>query len=592
MAKPTAMNHAHRGNHKHYAIMTHQNPQKHMFFATVLTQSKPVSITAVRLIGADVPHIKVTRPRHANRIVTKTNLPIRRHITRSPSLKISNSPLIVTAVKALVGNPQHALKDKGVINSGCSRHMTGNMSYLSDFEELNSGYVSFGGSGLTWLFDIASLTRTINYQPVTAGNQTNHSEGFQDKFTIEKVGEEIDQQYVFFPMWSCCSTNPQNNDGDDAFDGKEANFYAKKPESEANVSPSSTAQSRKQDDKTKKVAKGKSLIESFTGYRYLSTEIEDCSDNSINEFNVAGTIVLTIGQNSPNNTNTFSVVGPSNAAASPTYGKSSFIDASQLPDDPDIPELEDITYSDDEDDVGAEVDFNNLETSIIVSPIPTIRVHKDHHVSQIIGDRSSTTQIRSMTRVVKDQGGLTKMFNDDFQTCMFAFFLSHEEPKRQMDIKSAFLYGTIEEEVYVCQPLGFEDPDHPNKVYKVVKAVYGLHQAPRACQDKYVAEILRKFGLIKGKSASTPIDTEKPFLKDPDGKDVDVHTYRSMLGSLMYLTLSRPDIMFAEIYNRRMSIPWMQIDLLAMQEAFIVATSSIEAEYVATASCCAQVLWI
>nr|GFC19297.1 uncharacterized mitochondrial protein AtMg00810-like [Tanacetum cinerariifolium] len=64
-------------------------------------------------------------------------------------------------------------------------------------------------------------------------------------------------------------------------------------------------------------------------------------------------------------------------------------------------------------------------------------------------------------------------------------------------------------------------------------------------QDKYVAEILRKFGLLDGKLASTSIDTEKPLLKDPDGEDVDVHTYRSMIGSLMYLTSLRPDIMFA-----------------------------------------------
>nr|GFC24633.1 hypothetical protein [Tanacetum cinerariifolium] len=89
------------------------------------------------------------------------------------------------------------------------------------------------------------------------------------------------------------------------------------------------------------------------------------------------------------------------------------------------------------------------------------------------------------------------------------------------------------------------DPDYSDKVYKVVKALYGLHQASRACQDKYVAEILRKFGLTERKSASTPIDTEKPLLKDPDGVDVDVHTYRSMIGSLMYLTSSRKDIMFA-----------------------------------------------
>nr|GEY50856.1 hypothetical protein [Tanacetum cinerariifolium] len=133
----------------------------------------------------------------------------------------------------------------------------------------------------------------------------------------------------------------------------------------------------------------------------------------------------------------------------------------------------------------------------------------------------------------------------------------------------AFLYGTIKEEVYVCQPLGFEDPDYPDKVYKVVNILYGLHQAPRAwyetlanyllengfqrgkidqtlfikkqkgdillvqkqdgifiSQDKYLAKILRKFGLTDGKLASTPTDTEMPLLKDPYGEDVDVYTYR------------------------------------------------------------------
>nr|GFB19014.1 putative ribonuclease H-like domain-containing protein [Tanacetum cinerariifolium] len=231
------------------------------------------------------------------------------------------------------------------------------------------------GSGPTWLFDIDSLTRTMNYQPVTTGNQTNPSAGFQDKFDTEKAGEEIDQQYVLFPGWSSGSTNPQNYDGDAAFDGKEHDFDANKLESEVILSPSSSAQSKKQDDKTKKDAKGNSLIESFTGYRDLSIDFEDCYDNNSNEVNAASTIVPTVGQNSLNNTNTFSAAGPLNAVASPTYRKSSFIDASQLFDDPDMPELEDIIYFDDDNDVGAEADFNNLETSITNS-------NKDAHADE------------------------------------------------------------------------------------------------------------------------------------------------------------------------------------------------------------------
>nr|GFB43234.1 hypothetical protein [Tanacetum cinerariifolium] len=94
----------------------------------------------------------------------------------------------------------------------------------------------------------------MNYQPVTAENQTNPSAGFQDKFDVEKAGDESNQQYVLFSVWSSGYTNPQNYDGDAAFDGKEHDFDAKKLESEVILSPSNSAQSRKQDDKTKKQA--------------------------------------------------------------------------------------------------------------------------------------------------------------------------------------------------------------------------------------------------------------------------------------------------------------------------------------------------
>nr|GEW74893.1 copia protein [Tanacetum cinerariifolium] len=114
----------------------------------------------------------------------------------------------------------------------------------------------------------------------------------------------------------------------------------------------------------------------------------------------------------------------------------------------------------------------------------------------------------------------------------------------QMDVKSTFLYGKIEEEVYVCQPLGFEDPDFPNKVYKVEKVLYGLHQALAwyeksdgifISQDKYVADILKKFDFSTVKTTSTLVEPNKALVKDAEAKDVDVYLYRSMIGSLIYL---------------------------------------------------------
>nr|GEX64939.1 ribonuclease H-like domain-containing protein [Tanacetum cinerariifolium] len=129
-------------------------PQNHMVPIAVLTKSKHVPITTTTLVTAVVLKPHVTRPRQAKTVVTKPHSPPRRTINHSPSPKASTFPPKATAskvsmvnvVKANWGNPQHALKDKGVIDSGCSRHMIGNMSYLSKFEELNGGYVAFGGN--------------------------------------------------------------------------------------------------------------------------------------------------------------------------------------------------------------------------------------------------------------------------------------------------------------------------------------------------------------------------------------------------------------------------------------------------------------
>nr|GEY05676.1 ribonuclease H-like domain-containing protein [Tanacetum cinerariifolium]GEY06767.1 ribonuclease H-like domain-containing protein [Tanacetum cinerariifolium] len=181
--------------------------------------------------------------------------------------------------------------------------------------------------------------------------------------------------------------------------------------------------------------------------------------------------------------------------------------------------------ADDDEDVGAESDMNNLDINIPVSPILTTRIHKDHLVKQIIGDIHSTPQTRRMTNNVthyepkkiiqaltdpswikamqdellqfKLQQGYTQEEGIDYDE-VFApvarieairVFLAYASFKDfvvyQIDVKSAFLYGRIKEEVYVCQPSGFEDPEFFNKVYKVEKALYGLHQAPRAWKEMY-----------------------------------------------------------------------------------------------------------
>ncbi|GKE74429.1 hypothetical protein Tco_1536470, partial [Tanacetum coccineum] len=126
-------------------------------------------------------------------------------------------------------------------------------------------------------------------------------------------------------------------------------------------------------------------------------------------------------------------------------------------------------------------------------------------------------------------------------------------------------------------------------------------------QDIYVAEILKKFRFIEVKTASILMETQKPLLKDADGEEVDVHMYRSMIDSLMYLTSSRPDIIFVVSYtdsdyagaslDRKSTTGGCQFfgcRLISWQckKQTVVANSTTEAEYVAASSCCGQVLWI
>ncbi|GJX17842.1 putative ribonuclease H-like domain-containing protein [Tanacetum coccineum] len=344
---------------------------------------------------------------------------------------------------------------------GCPVTILNTIDHLGKFDgKADEGFFvgySINRSGPNWLFDIDALTKSMNYKPDVTGNQSNGNAGTKacddaDKAIMDTV---LGKDYILLPLWNADPPFSQSSKS----------------------SPDSGFKPSGDDEKKVTEEPGKEGGDSSKDSKSNDQEKED-NVNNTNTVNAAST-------------NEVNVVG----------AKTSI----ELPDDPNMPELEDIVYSDDDEDVGAEADMNNLDAFMPVRAIGTKWVFKNKKDERGI-------VIKNKARLVAQ--GYTQEEGIDYDE-VFApvarieairLFLAYASFKDfvvyQMDVKSAFLYGKIEEEVYVCQPPGFEDPDFPDRVYKVEKALYELHQAPRAWYETLSTYLLDN-GFQRGKIDKT-----------------------------------------------------------------------------------------
>ncbi|GKA20208.1 hypothetical protein Tco_0700197 [Tanacetum coccineum] len=656
---------------------------------TVLT-STALKVNTIKPIVNDV--------RPAN-VFHKTHSPSSRPFKRTTVLRTNFSKQKVYTAKvkevSTVGgkwdtadNPHRTLKNKGIIDSGCSRHMTGNKAYLADFQDFNGGPVAFGGSKGYITGKGKIKTGKLDFEDVSFVKELQHFNLFSVSQMCDKknkVGYSL--QSKAFRVYNLVTKRVEENLHINFLENKpnvagkgpnwlfdldyltdSMNYLSVSSENQANIHAGQ--QESNQNAGTKdKIVVGDSEKEDESAqdcfevpfwHSYSSTNTSSSKSDKKRGTKASGT----------NFVNTVST--PVNTASA-NEGLSISDTTNFQEDDSEIPPLEDIhedatdgifTHSS-YDDEGAVADFTNLEAIVNVSPIPTSRIHPSHPSTLILGDPTSAVQTRSKVNKSSEAHAFVSYVqkqrrtnHKDFHHCLFACFLSQHEPKKILEaledeswvdamqedccrlnspsdgLKSAFFSMARLMKEYVTQ----------HKLSKI-QSPQKVDKSGKLCMD-YI-----KLQELVLRLPSTPIETQKPLVKDEEASDVDVHLYRSMIGSLMYVTASRPDIMFAVCACSRFQVTPKTSHLSAVKRIFrylkgkpklglwypreslfdlesysdsdyaganldrksttggcqflgrrlitwqckkqtIVATSTTEAEYVAAASCCGQVLWI
>nr|GEU72981.1 hypothetical protein [Tanacetum cinerariifolium] len=492
------------------------------------------------------------------------------------------------------------------------------------------------------------------------GNQTNKNACPQDttgnactQDNVDEVKEVSDQHYIMLPLWSSISSTFKSSD-DKAADDKPKDDTGSKTVEEP-VNKEDQAYRYELDRLISQEKEASDVVDA------LRKEFElGCIDQrgatkagSTNSFNTVSNLV-----NAASTSGTFSAGGPLSLYPDAFIPANTLLHANQ--DDSQISDLEDTTEL-------RKADFNNMDSSIIVSLIPTHMVHIDHTKDQILGDPKSTVQTKGMAKKnsrahalmepkkvaqalddeswveamqeenKKDERGIVvrnkarlvaqghrqkegidydEVFAPVARIEAIKIFLAFTSFIRfivyQMDVKSTFLYGIIEEEVYVSQPPGFIDLQFPNKVYKVEKALYGLHQAPRAwyetlstflLQNGYKRGIIDKTLFIKTDKDDTMLvqvyvddiifgSTKKSLCDEFEAmmhkrfQMISIEELTFFLG--LQVTPKLSHLYVVKRIFRRCQFLGMRLILWQCKKQTIVSTFTTEAEYVAAANYCGQ----